>query len=470
MAYAAGYDVDVFICYPMEAEEWTAQFAEALKKELLFELGKDVDVYFAKRDWKLGKPSNGMLDKARSAAVFLAVLTPSSVVASDSQRFAELEMRAFCEKGAADGFCPILLRPIDSKDIARLMPVSHPGSPGSFWKSVDFFRAGPDGVPRIFRYGSDEYNDTVLTVAYHLKTLLEGLHAAKRAEAPFSGKTVLLAPTTILDLQDEMEKVRNLLRNDGVRVLPETDYPRDEAERGERIAEDLQKADLFVQLLSHHQWIEPDDWDRAKQIHALAEQAGRPILQWRKQREPSQRMSEDDNKFFTGPTVTSGGLEEFKRSIRDKVKELSVAAQKSTPQTESGNYYICVAADKLDVDTANELRKIADKKADTELVTEHALNWQLEDKLKWIKESNLAAGIVFLYGDAKRAFIDGWLGEYLKKTRILKIYPKVAALYYTPRKKNKKPHEEPGIHPQELRVLGSPQELRLKDIENIWES
>src|ERR1043166_5832113 len=107
MAYVPGFEWDIFINYPMEAEDWARQFEADLQKELAFLLSGKVAIYFAKRNWELGLNSNVMLEQARKSCLFLAILTRSSVTEGEN-RFLSKEGEAFRESGSVIGrFIPL---------------------------------------------------------------------------------------------------------------------------------------------------------------------------------------------------------------------------------------------------------------------------------------------------------------------------------------------------------------------------
>ncbi len=73
--YVPGFNWDLFISYPMEAESWTKQFEEGLRDGTDLASARGLEIYFAPRNWQLGGISDDMLEAARSSAVFVAVLT-----------------------------------------------------------------------------------------------------------------------------------------------------------------------------------------------------------------------------------------------------------------------------------------------------------------------------------------------------------------------------------------------------------
>jgi hypothetical protein len=201
---------------------------------------------------------------------------------------------------------------------------------------------------------------------------------------------------------------------------------------------------------------------------AAAEQKGIPILQWRKQPDAAKRMTDEERDFFTGPSVLAGGLEEFKRILRKKLETTVKAASKAeakaaeAPVAKRERPYIYITADRPDLHIARRFQDLARTIADTDVMTEQK-KMQRSDFEEALK---VAAGVLFLYGDAKLPFVDGWLKEYMRKTRQLGVYPKLAALYYAPPKKTSEA-ERPLARPAELREVGSHEMLKLDDFERI---
>ena len=76
-----------------------------------------------------------------------------------------------------------------------------------------------------------------------------------------------------------------------------------------------------------------------------------------------------------------------------------------------------------------------------------------------------AAGVLFLYGDAGRLFIDRWLKEFVRKTSLLQVQPRLVALYQAPPKK--KAEDEPLVPFDDLRMVGSQETFSLEPVEAI---
>jgi hypothetical protein len=113
MAYIPKAKRDIFISYPLEAEEWAQQFELDLRKELeQWVPASELRTYLAKRDWQLS-PSDEMLDEARQAAFFIAALVPGAL-SDDGLRFFQREWEAFTCSESVFGpvesrFAPVLI-------------------------------------------------------------------------------------------------------------------------------------------------------------------------------------------------------------------------------------------------------------------------------------------------------------------------------------------------------------------------
>jgi hypothetical protein len=456
MAYVPGFKWDIFINYPMEAEEWARQFEHDLRAAPGLASIPGLTTYFAKRNWELGQVSDEMLDAARQSALFVAVLTEGSLAEAES-RFLGLEMKAFRESGSIGGrFCPIPLFPVAGSQLSALMPSENAQA---FWNTNLEFFYREDDVPLWLRPDSElekgSYRKRVEKASWFLKNRLNELRTrlggADKLEArgPFSGRTVLLGQKEP-NVEAEWNAVRELLRNDGVTVLGDDDCA------SEDFAAALLKADLFVQLLSPL-----DPTDRAKeQFAAVAARGSVPILQWRRQINPKllERMDEDDRRLFDGSHVLAVGLEEFKRAIRDKLKQL---ANPPPPVKTGDKPFVYIAADSSDLPLAREIQAAARKEADVDVMAEEESK-RVEDFDGGLKQ---ATAVVFLYGGAERKFINWWLKQYMRKTRLWKVYPKLTALYYAPPKKDTE--QEPLWGVEELRTVGSQEKFSLEPIDQI---
>jgi hypothetical protein len=468
MAYVPGFEWDIFINYPMEAEDWAKRFDADLKKELAFFL-PGLEIYFAKRNWELGLNSNVMLEQARKSCLFLAILTRGSVAQSDD-RFLSKEWEAFRESGSVIGrFIPLSLKKITSQEILKVMPI---GNDGSFHNSNARFFVEEDGVEITLRPDSNPqraalYHDEVAKVAGHIAKRLDevrlqrGSLNATETKGPFSGKTVLLGQKEPR-IENEWNEIHTLLRHDGVTILPATGYPDEPAQFGKAIAADLSKVDLFVQLLSpgdEWEYQSTDKISRAKLEFNAAKSAKHvPILQWCKPFK-RERLDQLDPELFGAPSLMVVGLEEFKNAIREKFKELTEAPRITSKVAEKP--YLYITADTPDWNHALDLQESATQDTIALVMSEEKEKRQSD----FAETVAIAKAVIFLYGESDPGFVAGWLNEYAKLRIKLTKLPKIAALYRAPPKKPRKLNNPFGK--DMLRDVGSEEEFSLDAIQKI---
>jgi hypothetical protein len=466
MAYVPGFANDIFLNYPIEAEAWTRRFEEDLKSEPLLTAAKGLKIYFAKNDWRLGEVSDKMLEAARNSAIFVSVLTKDSL-ADNERRFLQREMEAFGESGPLEGrFCPIPLYPIGGARLAKAMPI---GNGAAFWNANEEFFFRDNGIPLPLGPDTEtqpgQYRRAIGRVAHQLRERLDELRSrvsmSADSKGAFAGVTVLLAGSEPgSSIEQDWQKIRNLLVNDGATVVTNA-TPRDGIDEVAAVLGNGRRIDLFVQLFSAL-----DNLDRAKAtLKSIETRKSICVLQWRK-KHPVVRMDagilsfldEEDRRFCESETVQTGSLEDFKLAIRDKLDEIT----KPPPERIVGEKpYLYITADAADLPFARELQAAARKRTDADIMLEDK-SGRLEDFEDGLK---LASGIVFLHGRAKRQFVDLWLKHFIRKTRLAKLHPRLAVLYQAPPEKTK--DEEPLIPIDELRVVGSQKEFTLQGIERI---
>jgi hypothetical protein len=467
MAYISGFRWDLFISYPMEAESWTKRFEQDLLDGTPLSSAKGLEIYFAPRNWQLGGISDDMLDAARNAAVFVAVLTKDSIAETET-RFLQKEMQAFRESSPLKGrFCPIPLYPIAGSQLSRAMPADNSQA---FWNANLEFFFHEDGIPLWLEPDTEphpgHYKRTVKKVAHQLRDRLDeirsGVSKASDSKGAFSGKVVFLARTEPdSNIDKEWQDIRSLLVNDGATVVPNVTPEGDSVKSASELEGAIRSADLFVQLFSAL-----DMMEGAKTLlKAIEPRKDVPVLQWRK-KHPNPKtdlailesLDEEDKQFCEGATVQTGLLEDFKLAIRDKLEALS----KPAPEiTSSDKPYLYIAADTPDLRIARQLQAAARKRTVADVMSQDEAE-RREDFENGLMQ---ASGVVFLHGHAKRQFVDLWLKEFIRKTRLLKIHPKLAVLYQAPPKKTEE--EEPLVPIEELRTEGSQKEFTLQGIEMI---
>ena len=477
MTYVPDVKVDVFISYPMEAEEWARQFDKLLTDILRHKVAKP-EIYLARRNWR--GVSNEMLEHAGSTALFLAIVTRASLEDTGTIRFQELEAKAFGESRPEDyRFIPILLDSISEQDISKLWPLK--GS-NTFPKLRPFFIEDEDGYKITLKsdYEPIQYQRRIAQLADDLADKLRKLKKERKPKRPFEGLTVFLAPmepeVDEPDLAGKLGEIHELLRSDGVTILPEQAYSGDDAAIASALAADLEKAHMVVQLLSLQKW------ERAKLQFAAAQQSVRKqsgpgrrpaILQWRFPLRPEllAYLPENDRELLEGPSTLVIDFQKFKNELRtglNKIRQEENEPPRPPPPTKP---YIYIAADAGDLAAASKLQDAGRRKGAFPCVMPDGEE-RLQDFSEAIECSN---AVVFLYGSTKASFINFWLGRYVRKLcddeiraarqkRGLEPEPERAVLYEAP-PENPQGQIMPPFDP--LPRLGSRQELTVEDFERL---
>jgi hypothetical protein len=407
MAYVPGFDWDIFISYPREANErdahdleWVDGFCRLLESEIKQRLTSqdDPQIYFDLRNFGVAdRLEDNLLDAARKSWLFVPIVSPRYVAPG---KFTLLELEAFCEPGDfKNRIVTIDLLPV-SIDQGRPSPL-HDLKRNNFYSM-----AGKAPI----KLTPQEYARQLQIVAEEIKELLEKKRREVIMKTPFAGKTVLLAERED-DVEHQWDKIRDYLSGFGVNILlGESGANDDDLQAFEA---NLEQADLFVQLLSPvdeaYRWIEGKS-SRAKLRYDLA--ARRPprlgILQWRKPGKPD-AFKYWDKGLLDSPDVLAVGLEEFKRAIKDKLTAPPPRLHKSRS---SAKPYIYITADDDDIPYAQVMKQKAEGEklaSDCEIIAS-------ENRMKNFEEAiKISDVIVVLYGHGRRQFVDDWLNFYRKK-------------------------------------------------------
>lgn len=153
--------------------------------------------------------------------------------------------------------------------------------------------------------------------------------AAPIAEAKAEGRpadlgTVLLADATE-DLEAQHAAVRMALEPEGIRVVPAGDYVElNPSEFREAFAEDLDRADLFVQLLSPAAGRKGrHDAPKPQLQHRWATAAGKPVLQWSRSLPGAGEVADPAHAaLFETTTLRVTHLDDFKTEVIEKLRSL----------------------------------------------------------------------------------------------------------------------------------------------------
>jgi hypothetical protein len=139
-------------------------------------------------------------------------------------------------------------------------------------------------------------------------------------QEPDSRPVVFLAEVTD-DLEPLRDEVKRYLDQAGLRVLPETWYPRNPIAFREAVDRDIAQSVLFAQLLSNLAGKKPPGSPKSYVglQYECAVESGKPILQWRRPELAIDPVTDVDHlTLLQNSTVLAVGIEEFKRRVVEK--------------------------------------------------------------------------------------------------------------------------------------------------------
>jgi len=407
MAYIPGYKYDVFVSYAHFDNEadtrdirWVSRFQADLKKALRQRLGVEPDIYFDSRDLHAHHEIDGLMSEVAGSAVFMPILSPSYI----RRPWTIKELETFeATQSHRNRIVTVELLPVKEYEIPqnflRLKRTQ-------FWWSDE----NEENVPLKLtpQSNGDRYERRLQTLAHQMEELLRAIHmdrvgdtrtathptklpdhrpgavsmsptstrsavtataqpaAAVTDASPFAGKTILLAQVTN-DLYDERDQVFAYLRQYGVQILPDGDYLQGGAEFAKAVSDDLERADLFVQLLGPYRSNRsPDLKDKAGELtsyaqfqYAAAKQRAIPVLQWRRPDLDVAAVGHWDKPLLAGPDVLAMGLQEFVKEILKTLKRAmaaaAAAAAAASLSSATTSEFLFINADLNDKELAEQL-------------------------------------------------------------------------------------------------------------------
>lgn len=212
-----------------------------------------------------------------------------------------------------------------------------------YWRMLNELKNAIDQRLRQYQTTSDSTSKT--TVAHTTKA------QAKEPAIPPLSAIILLADVTD-DLESNRNEVKLALQAEGIQVLPEGDYiGLNPQEFDAAFAEDLNKSECFVQLLSPvvgrkgKGFITP--LPQLQFQHALS--ANKPIMQWcEKLPAPNQITDPAHAKLFETEFIRTTNLTNFKTEIIDRLRterekrEKAAAASAAQPKPKAGRKVVFI--------------------------------------------------------------------------------------------------------------------------------
>jgi TIR domain len=378
MAFVPGCEHDVFVSYahvddlpfPGADKGWVTTLVETLRILLAQKLGRS-DAYSLWMDHQLSRHKNltpEILQSLQHSATLLVILSPGYLASEWCLREKDSFLDSLATSPLAGSRVFIIERDKVEREerppqFADLLGYRFWVQEGEGQPPLILGVPRPDGAnPRHLRY-FDELARCSSNLADELKSLRQATAAGDAAPQAAAGDAapqaaaaaederpaVFLAEATD-DLDEDAGALRRGLDQAGLRVLPETWYPRDPEQFRRAVDEDLARSRLFVQLLSALPGKKPpgmpEGYVRAQHERAVA--AGKPVLQWRSRKlDPATVEDATHRALLEGETVMAVGLEEF----RSAVVERAVAPPQPEPEAaaEPGESLVFVDADSGDL-------------------------------------------------------------------------------------------------------------------------
>ena len=427
MAYAAKYENDVFVSYAEVDDKeivatngrgWVTSFVDHFETVLHSRLGgrESVKVFFAPRTLGPNAQLAEITDAASHSAVFLAVTSTAYV----TRNWTQLELGTFVKASAnprslfAVEYLPLddgehYTDPLDQQSRLRM------------WEKDTAVSLA--AVP--LRSTSDAYRTRMHDLVDRIKKQLVAINQAERArpdigqvaaviahDAALRAKgTVFLAQTTD-DLEEERLQVQRYLDQLGYLVLPVTNLPGGGDSFRAAVQNDIEQADLYVQLLGPRGGRLPADLPDgyAMTQFKIAAASGKPRLLWHHPDLDAETVADPRHKeLLVDEDVVVCGLTQLMQEARHRID----ARKRPKPDVETSLSVVFINATKEDLATAQI--------AEQEFAARHVLATTplLQGTTKEISDDldhNMAICdvMVMIYGAATMAWVRGQMLRFIK--------------------------------------------------------
>ena len=298
-----------------------------------------------------------------------------------------------------------------------------------------------------------------------LKSLAENRQVKKTLSD--SRPAVFLAEVTD-DLDEERNQIKRALDQEGVSVFPQYSLTLGSSEKFQQeVQKELEKCDLFVQLLSKLPGKAPTD-TREKTYNQiqfeLAERAHKKMLLWRSPDMDPTQVTHVGQKALLKKAMAEH-FENFKHEILSSITEIQ---RINTAKQHVQHSYVFLNANKKDEMLARQLQKIVAKQHFHSGLplwkgTASQLSKELEESLY------ICQGLLVIYGEAPVE----WVKQQLKKCVGFLVSPnppsrlKVIALYEGPPPGNK---ENPNEFPVGMIVCNCRQGLKEECLQPFFDA
>jgi hypothetical protein len=495
MTFVPEFSHDIFISYthlddePDEQNvEWVSEFHKHLETGLRQRLRSDVSVFFDLSHLRAQDELEHLLKNARQSAVFLPVFSPNY----GERPWTLDELRVFGETTQINAAVAAINRIVT----IEIFPVEEEVIPAALrnLKRTRFYyedkttkvqhkltarRENKVDGKRITDLYVERMGQLVADLVDLLRELKKRVEAAAHekivapsvqpapsllparrfegdaapvslAAPPRIGKTVLLAEPTG-DLYDAAQEVRTYLDQFGINVIPEGDYPVGGTEFSQAVRCDLERSDLFIQLLGKYASKKPSDLRQsdteAAQSYSLfqyeaAKRLRIPTLQWHAPDVNPELITHHDRQLLGGPDVQVMGLQQFMRTIRERIEQqvaeetakqrkIEEAARQQVGQGGNDQSFFFINADADDGDLAEMLLKAFEAHHRTAFLplkagTAQAIDEDFEENLIHCE------GMLLVFGRTPTHWVRGQLRRYAKLAWRREKPPRCKKFVYAP--------------------------------------
>lgn len=371
MAYIPGFTHDIFVSYahvdnqPLFGAEkgWVTTLVDNLRILLAEKLGRS-DAYSLWMDPKLSGNAPltpAILEALEGSANLLMILSPGYLSSEWCLREKETFLKRFQGQNQLMRQIflverlpvPVEQRPAELQDLLGYR----------FWANDADGRPRTLGVPKPNPHTEQRYFNLLDDLSRDLENELQRNQQARQRtasaiaitsnhqELAITTATVYLAEVTD-DLDEPYEELKRYLEQAGLKILPNSYYPRDPDTFQQAVDADLSQCQLFVQLLSPLPGRKPRGFVRLQYERALA--LGKTLLQWR---DPELFLDlvtdHEQRQLLNSDKVLATTLEEFKREVRKRA--LSKPPPVPLKPVTDSNALVFLHAETVDMELANNI-------------------------------------------------------------------------------------------------------------------
>ena len=467
-AFVPGFKYDVFVSYAQVDDipdidsqpGWVTNLVQKLSSRLAQQLG-GAETFKLWMDRKqedgLGgnEPINEKIqDTMEGTAIMVVIMSPAYL----RRKWCQLELAAFSEAvekvQRSKGRIFIVER--ENVDQTERPPELQNLRGYRFWIDQNGEGHRTLGVP-VPTADERPYWDALTRLSSELATELEEIKGAIAKPSPAAGPVavpsddrpaVFLAEATD-DLYYIRKQVVDYLNQAGLRVVPSAteSYPLEEDKFRAAVERDLAaSSSVFVQLLSGV----PGRYQRYVALqNELAAKSGKTILQWRS-RDLDLAQVEDQQlrDLLNGETVLAVGIEEFKKTIVERVKSAAKA-----PAVPPAAVFIRVSADAEDAALLEAIESVLNR---NQVYYDAGAMDSLEEEVKYIFEN--CDGLIIPYGKRDVKDVEKRLRGCLTQMFRQKRKP-LLAVYQAPKEK-----PTPGISMPGLRIVKAGEQVNEQEL------